>query len=92
MEKEKKKIEVKLRSYRVREIYEIGGSVGSTEYQITDRLDKRELMRRAKELNSDIERRIIAVETIGSVTETYLVPLSTVLSCEKKKNEDEKEN
>ena len=90
MEKEKK-IEVKLKSYRVREIYEIGGSVGCTEYQITDRLDKRELMRRAKELNSNSDRRIIAVETLGSVTETYLVPLSTVLSCEKK-NEDEKEN
>lgn len=90
MEK-REKIEVKLKSYRVREIYEIGGSVGCTEYQITDRLDKRALMRRAKELNSDSDRRIITVETLGSITETYLVPLSTVLSCEKK-NEDEKEN
>lgn len=88
---EEKKIEVKLKSYRVREIYEIGGSVGCVEYQLTDKLDKRSLMRRAKELNSDSDRRIITVETIGSITETYLVPLSTVLSCEKK-NEDEKEN
>lgn len=88
---DEKKIEVKLKSYRVREIYEIGGSVGCTEYQITDRLGKKELMRRAKELNSDTDRRIISLETLGTVTETYLVPLSTVLSCEKK-NDDEKEN
>ena len=89
---EEEKIEVKLKSYRVREIYEIGGSIGCSEYQITDKLDKRTLIRRAKENNSDSERRIITVETLGSITETYLVPLSTVLSCEKKKNEDEKEN
>lgn len=89
---EEKKIEVKLKSYRVREIYEIDGSVGCVEYQLTEKLDKRSLMRRAKELNGDSDRRIITVETIGSVTETYLVPLSTVLCCEKKRNEDEKEN